>query len=278
MRLIAAIAALLLVASCVADGEGEERFPTSEDYPPGVMSRIDLPDAGGSGWRLSALTTPTRAGDWKIVVVTGTPSWSEYWAPTIAAAPADVTMIVADRPGFAKSEPRQAVTDITAQANALAAMLDGPEGQKVVLVGQSFGGPISALLAAARPDKVRALVLMSAYFGDRGATARRLYGLGGVARPLLPRDLKNAVAEVGAQPPQLAAANAALERLTIPIIVLHGDEDSFVPVDAARSLAGRLGPRAELVIVEDGDHFLNACCVKDVIAAAERGIALAEAR
>ena len=33
-------------------------------------------------------------------IVTGTPSWSEYWAPTLAGAPENWEVIVADRPGF----------------------------------------------------------------------------------------------------------------------------------------------------------------------------------
>jgi pimeloyl-ACP methyl ester carboxylesterase len=275
-RPLLAGAMILALASCTAPPDGaEKRFPTSQDYGPQIMARISLTAGGDHGWRLSALETPPRAAPWKIVVITGTPSWSEYWAPTLAQVPANRVMIVADRPGFAESEPQKAVTSIAAQAEALGAMLDGPPEQKVVLIGQSYGGPVATMLAAQRPDKVKALVLMSAFFGDRGPTVKRLAALGGAARPLLPRDMKNALAEIAAQKPQLPAVEQALAALTIPIVVLHGEKDTFVTPDAARALAARAN--AAYVALPDGDHFLNACCVAGVLAAAEQAITAAEA-
>jgi pimeloyl-ACP methyl ester carboxylesterase len=276
VRWLAALTALALIGCSASPGPDEKRFPTSQDYGPQIMARINLTAGGDSGWRLSALETPARAAAWKIVVITGTPSWSEYWAPTLAKVPANRAMIVADRPGFADSEPAAAVTDIAAQAQALSAMLDGPADQKVVLIGQSYGGPVATMLAAQRPDKVKALVLMSAFFGNRGPTVKRLAALGAATRPLLPRDMKNALAEIGAQQPRLPAVEQALASLRIPIVVLHGAKDTFVTPDAARTLAARA--KAAYVELPEGDHFLNACCVAGVLAAAEQAITAAEAR
>jgi pimeloyl-ACP methyl ester carboxylesterase len=272
------LAALFLLAGCAVNQTQDDakRFPTSKDFGPEIMARISIPGGDGTGWTLSALETPPRPAPWKIVIITGTPSWSEYWAPTLAKVAANRVMIVADRPGFAMSEPRQAITSISDQARALSALLDGPADQKVVLIGQSYGGPVATLLAAQRPDKVKALVLLSAFFGDRGPTAQRLTALGAAARPLLPRDLKNALAEVANQKPQLPAVEKALAELTIPIVVLHGGKDTFVTPAAARALAARAG--AAYVEAAEGDHFLNACCVDAVLGAAEQAIAAAEAR
>lgn len=272
----AAVLAAVL-AGCVVAGDGPERFPTSEDFPPGMMQRIDLVAGGGHDWTLSALRADKIGAGWRAVIVTGTPSWSEYWAPTLARAPDGLSMIVADRPGFAESEPQKAVTSIRAQAEALTTLIDAtPPEQRIVLIGQSYGAAVAATLAAIRPERVEAVVLMSPYLGDRGPTARRLVGLGAVAEPLLPRDLRNALAEIRAQPAQLPEARAVIEGLTIPIIVLHGENDDFVPVSAAKSLADAI--EAELVVVPAGDHFLNACCVDAVLAAAARAIEQAEAR
>jgi pimeloyl-ACP methyl ester carboxylesterase len=268
-----------LASACAGGGNGEEskRFPTSADFPQTVMTRTALVAGGGHGWRLSALYTPNRSSaPWKVVVVTGTPSWPEYWAPTLAKIGPEREMIVADRPGFALSEPKEAVTSIKSQAEALSAMLEGPEGQKVILIGQSYGGPVAATLAAMRPDKVKGLVLMSAFFGERGPTARRLDGLGSMIRPALPRDLKNSLSEIANQKPQLPAAIAALEGLNIPIVVLHGDKDTFLAPGSEQRLAA-INPRTELMVVAGGDHFLNACCVDQVVAAAESVIAKAQA-
>ncbi|MGH6952493.1 MAG: alpha/beta fold hydrolase, partial [Vitreimonas sp.] len=183
------------------------------------MERVAFTAGVPEAWRISALRTPERPeASWKVVVITGTPSWSEYWAPTIAAMPASREMIVADRPGFRSSEPQQAVRDLAKQAEALAPMLEARPGQRVLLVGQSFGAPVATLMAQRYPERVHAVLLMSAYFGDRGPTARRMLGAGRLFHGVLPRDLRNSVSEMTAQGEQLPAVWQALHGLEQPVV------------------------------------------------------------
>src|SRR6202012_718533 len=101
-----------------------EHAPTSADYPDTVVRRTSFAAGGGLGWRISALETPRdRLAPWKIVVVTGAPSWAEYWAETLAELPQDREMIVVDRPGYGASEPVEPVRDIRVQAQALSPLL-----------------------------------------------------------------------------------------------------------------------------------------------------------
>lgn len=279
MRGLLGLAAALLLSACAigTTEDDNDRFPTSSAYPPGTMERIEFTAGVPEHWSISALQTPTRPdATWKIVIITGTPSWSEYWAPTIADLPANREMIVADRPGFRTSEPDGAVRDISKQADALAPMLEARPGQRVLLVGQSFGAPVATLMAERYPDRVQALVLVSAFFGDRGPTARRMIGVGGVVRPLLPRDLRNSISEISAQPEQLPAVWTALRGLQQPIVFLHGDNDTFVPLEADQRIAAEYGHT--LITVPGGDHFLNACCVPALLEAMEQAIAEAEGR
>ena len=279
--LAVALIALPLLTGCIMPPKPKSdvnHFPTPRDFPASVMTRITFAAGGATPWKISAIVTPRgKPAPWKVVVVTGTPSWADFWAPTLARIGQDREMVVADRPGFARSEPVAAVTDIARQADALAPLLDGPPDQKVIVIGQSYGGPIATMLAARRPDKVKALVLMSAFFGERGPAIRRLDALGSLVRPALPRDMQNALAEITHQKKQLPAVRAALASLTVPVIVLHGDKDDFIVPAAARRLAAAAGPRAQYMVAAGGDHFLNACCVGDVLAAVERGIAAADA-
>ncbi|HYD72728.1 MAG TPA: alpha/beta fold hydrolase, partial [Candidatus Binatia bacterium] len=265
----------MLALSACAIGTTEDnndRFPTSSAYPPGTMERIAFTAPVPEAWRISALATPSRAdATWKVVIITGTPSWSEYWAPTIAALPANREMVVADRPGFRSSEPEGAVRDLGKQADALAAMLEARPGERVLLVGQSFGAPVATLMAQRYPERVHALVLVSPYFGDRGPTARRMIGAGRLVHGVLPRDMRNSISEVVAQTDQLPGVWTALRGLAQPIVFIHGDDDTFVPLDASQRISSEYGHT--LVTVPGGDHFLNACCVPALLEAFEQAIA-----
>jgi pimeloyl-ACP methyl ester carboxylesterase len=269
VRLLLATQGLVLALCLTACASSSDNaFPTSQSYPPGTMKRISLRAAVPEGWVLSALTTNHPAAPWKLVIITGTPSWSEYWAPTVAAAPDGLEIIVADRPGFSGSGPETAVTDIATQARALSILLEPTNpNQKVILAGQSYGGPISALMAANNPDKVSGLILLSAFFGERGPTIHALSFGGTLGRGFLDRELRNGLAEISHQRTQLPSIYSALDSLKLPIVVLHGQRDSFVPIAAAQRLATRVN--TQLITVPKGDHFLNACCVADILGAVE---------
>jgi pimeloyl-ACP methyl ester carboxylesterase len=269
-RLVRVFALLLglAVSACVSRDEAK-RFPTSKDFPATVMRQTTLAAAGSPAWRLGVLETPNVMAPWRLVIITGTPSWSEYWAPTLAAAPSDLQIVVADRPGFARSEPDNAAGSIAAQAEALSALLVPPPEnprQRVILLGQSYGGPIAAQIAATHPDRVEGLILLSAFFGTEGSTARRLMALSTPIAWALPRDLKNARAKVRGQGPQLAPIETELKALAMPVIVLHGGKDTFVPPSAAEALAKAI--KARFILAPAGDHFMNACCVADILSAA----------
>jgi pimeloyl-ACP methyl ester carboxylesterase len=249
-----------------------EHRPTSADYPDTVVKRISFTAGGGLGWRISAITTPrARPAPWKFVVITGAPSWAEYWAPVLAALPQDREMVVVDRPGFAGSEPEHCVPDIRLQARALLPLLDGPRDQKMILIGQSYGGAIATLMADAQSNRIAGLVLLSSYLGEPGPTARRLLHMGARLGGVIPRDLQNAVKEIIGQPAQLDDVRAALRRLPIPVRLVHGDADDFAPIETARALAaGRALHRpVRFEAIAGGDHFLNDGPVEPLLACIE---------
>lgn len=245
--------------SCAATGR-TEHVPTSEDYPDHVVRRISFEAGGGHGWKISALTTPRdKPAPWKIVVITGSPSWAEYWAPVMAALPQDKEMLVVDRPGFAGSEPFDCVPDIALQAQALAPALKAAPGQKVLLIGQSYGGAVASLMAKAQPRQVHGLVLLSAFLGAPGPTAKFLLEHGAKVLGLLPRDLKHATIECTGQAGQLHLLHEALPTLRVPIHVVHGDADDFAPIDIAERLARETRARRPIRFqsVPGANHFMN---------------------
>jgi pimeloyl-ACP methyl ester carboxylesterase len=261
-----------------AYGRTEHR-PTSADYPDTIVRRTSFIAGGELGWRISVLTTPReRPAPWKIVVVTGAPSWAEYWAPALAALPQNREMVVVDRPGFAASEPFDCVPDIESQAKALAPVLDAAPGQRILLVGQSYGAAIATLMATAQPRRVAALVLLSSYLGEPGPTARWLVKTGSRFLNLLPRDLRNAVMEVSNQAGQLAVIADSLPRLRAPVHVIHGELDDFAPLEVAERLAREARTRRPVRFerVSGANHFFNDGPVATLLGCLETCIAAAE--
>ncbi|MBV8594307.1 MAG: alpha/beta hydrolase [Caulobacteraceae bacterium] len=242
-----------------ASGRTEHR-PVSADYPDTVVRRTHFTAGGGFPWRISALETPRATpAPWKIVVITGAPSWAEYWAPVMAALPQDREMIVVDRPGFAASEPAGCVPDIRQQARALAPLLKRAFGQRILLVGQSYGASIATLMAEAHPWRVDQLALVSSYLAEPGPTARWLLALGSRFQGVIPRDLRHAVMEVTGHGAHIGAVREALRRVRAPVHMLHGDADDFAPIEAARRLALETRSRSPIRFesVAGANHFLT---------------------
>lgn len=243
--------------ACAVSGR-REHVPTSAEYPDTVIKRISFEAGGGLGWRLSALATPrAEPAPWKIVVVTGAPSWAEYWAPVMAALPENREMVVVDRPGFANSEPLHCVPKIETQAKALLPLLEPQPGQRILLVGQSYGAAIATLMAARRPDHTQGLVLVSGFFGKPGPTARFLIDLGQRVSGLIPRDLRHAALEASGQSRQLNPVFRLLNSFPFLITIIHGDKDDFAPIEVARAIADTTLAPARFLEIRGGNHFLN---------------------
>ena len=84
------------------------------------------------------------------------------------------------------------------------------------------------------------------------------------------------ITEVTAQTEQLPAVWAAFRDLRQPVVFVHGDDDTFVPLEADQRIAAEYGHT--LVTVPGGDHFLNACCASALLGAFEQAISEAEGR
>jgi pimeloyl-ACP methyl ester carboxylesterase len=256
-----------LLSACVGTvmSDGDRRFPLPEDYPPGMMAwRTDTQ----SGLRVLEKIRP--GASLRVIVVTGTPSWPEYWAPVLAALPDSIDIVVPTRPGFGqdRTAPRSVQTDLDAQAAALAPFLDVPDGQRVIILGQSYGTGVAILLADLHADRVAGLMITSPFWDRLGPSARTLLALSWPFRPILPGDFKAAIREVGARPGQTDRMAELLDGLDMPVSLITGGKDTLVAADTGARMLARIAPGVDMIHIDlpEGDHFLNACCVADLVA------------
>jgi pimeloyl-ACP methyl ester carboxylesterase len=119
-------------------------------------------ELGRGGIRLSYLRGGTT-GD-PVLVLHGLAGSAEELAPTAAALVARHRVTVLDQRGHGHSTRRPADLSRRAYADDVIALIDEP----VTLIGQSMGAHTALLVAAARPDLVRGLVMLEGGVG--GAT------------------------------------------------------------------------------------------------------------
>lgn len=152
------------------------------------------------------------------------------------------------------------------RADALAVIDQLTEGP-LVLVGSSMGGWIALLAATARPDRIKALVLIA----PATDFTSRLLG------PGLPTQAHDALARDGRwirpsayDPDGYPITRALLEDgarwsildaeipITVPVRILQGGADPDVPWRHALELANVLkGPDVAFTLIRDGDHRLS---------------------
>lgn len=246
--------------------------------PPGPRAPESATDSMRQSMTMAA-PSPTplsflRAGDpsgARVILVHGTPGSATGWTDYLLDPPHGTELIALDRPGFGDSGPAHAVTTLAAQAAAVLALLPS-DGRPLVLLGHSLGGPIVARLAADHPDRVQAVVLLSASLDPAQEAIHPMQYVGAwpLIRSALPRTIRNANAELMALKPELEALAAVLPKITATVVIVHGTADDLVPVANVAYMQARLtGARCvRTVLLEGRNHFLpwnSADAVRDAI-------------
>ncbi len=194
-----------------------------------------------------------------------------------------------------------------AQVELTVGLMDELGISKAVLVGNSAGGTVAAETALAYPDRVRALVLVDAAIftgGGSPAWIRPLFNTPQMRRlgPLLARSIQSWGRDFGRSawhdpskiPPDYwehyerplqvehwdralwqltrssrpSAVSDRLSELTMPVLVITGDDDQIVPMEQSVRLAESL-PNAELVVIPQCGHVPQEECPDAWLAAVE---------
>ena len=190
-------------------------------------------------------------------------------------------------PGYGRSQPRN-FSSMDEYAALVAQLIEQrAPGERIHLVGVSFGSVISAKLAASRPDLLRSLTLASTSRGSAPTTGRHasmlqraqvaaergpaeLYRerreqmLDAGSADLGERVLDIATNDISVEG-YLAAADAMmatdltdeLGRLTLPTLLVRGANDRVVTAQETAAVRDALGRPVDELHIEDAGHLVN---------------------
>jgi pimeloyl-ACP methyl ester carboxylesterase len=204
-----------------------------------------------------------------IVHVHGFGISGSYLMPTARLLGSQGANVVPDLPGYGRSQRREQVLGIPALADALLGVLDGLGLERVVLVGNSMGCPISLEVAHAAPERVHRLVLVSPAGGEHNQPLARALGQLAVdAVRESPRMARVAVPDYVHFGPVNAlrlfselTRFPSLERLLhtpVPSLAVLGSRDPLMPPPHRVREVGRLAPEhVTVVLVEGAAHAVN---------------------
>ena len=156
----------------------------------------------------------------------------------------EINLIVADYRGYGRSGGKPTLTYTTRDCHPILARTHELMGEKglrrdLVIMGRSLGSMSALELASSHPDLIkgviveRVLVYSCRRLQPRAPSWREWEGLD----------------EIEEQ-----CANVA-RVITIPALVIHGEEDSLVPIKEGRRLYQTLGSEnKKLVNIEDAEH------------------------
>ncbi|MEM7515521.1 MAG: alpha/beta fold hydrolase, partial [Planctomycetota bacterium] len=248
------------------------------DFSPGVEPGAEValladPETGGEV-RMTYLDIGMRGADPPqpvLVLLHGSPGTLHDFRDVVPLLEQDYRLIVPSLPGFGGSRADQTDYSVRTHAGYVLQLLDQLEIERAHLLGFSMSGGVVLELAEREPERVESLTLLAAI----GAQEYELFGTYGLnhtahrAQYLALEGLRFLVPHFGAM--ETTALNrhyarnfldtdqrplrTAMENYDGPALVIHGDTDFLVPVEAAREHA-RLMPQAKLITWEDEGHFM----------------------
>lgn len=206
-----------------------------------------------------------------------------------AAAGAGHEVYALDLPGHGRSSGRRALvasyTPLVASLEALVARAAADSGRRPALFGHSMGGAVALAYALDDPRSISHLVLSAPYLVDANPRPKWLTALAGPVAAVAP-GLAVAKLDAGtlARDPAVGAAYVAdplvhsgpvaaatghtltamgrrllnsADRLRVPTLVVHGEEDRVASVRGSQELAARAGDTLRLVTIEGAYHEMH---------------------
>jgi pimeloyl-ACP methyl ester carboxylesterase len=241
---------------------------------PGCTLHFDIVD----------LTPPWRRSKECILFHHGLGATSGSWAAWLPALADAYRIVTFDMRGHGRSQPLDQASPPSFErlVEDLFAVADAAGGERFHLVGESIGGTIALAAAIARGSRILTLTVSNgAHVGgsirsiDDWRQIMQAGGMAGWSRHMMrlrffedaideemwrwyEREQASASPEFVLRAVELLASvdlSPGLERLRMPVLLLHGDSSPFIPVPVLADLKSRL-PDARLQVVAHARHGL----------------------
>lgn len=211
------------------------------------------------------------------------------WAPQLSALSGDARCIAPDLRGFGESDAGSGEWTMDRFADDLACVLDHLEVRRAAVCGLSLGGYVALAFWRRHSDRVRALVLADTRAGaddekgrqkrrdtiaaarDKGAHVVAVDSMSGLLGKATresagaPVSLTRSILEEARLEGVVGASEAMMNRpdstpdlagISVPTLIVVGDEDALTPVKESRILADNI-PGSRLEIIQGAGHLSN---------------------
>ena len=268
---------------------------STKAYKKHDMVERTFTDAAGPHYTWASATVNTSSKP-KLLLVHGITSSNSMWAGNIAELSKTYELIVPDLIGHGKSTKQWSGNSVDQQVAHLTLILDslGVKGP-IDVVGNSYGGAISANFAEQHPERIRTLVIYDAPASDftkaMGDSIARSVGaadLMGLFTPQTPDEQYRLIAIAFYDPPKVPGFarkqlfdhfsemrpgySALLQDLLdrekdyatkqytwpMPVYVLWGEGDRLIPPSVGRGIAARNHlPADHVIMIPKAGHIAN---------------------
>ena len=222
----------------------------------------------------------TRGGA-PLVLLHGFPLDHHLWDEVVPLLEDTFDVILPDLRGFGDSTTVDSFYSMDDYASDIASLLDQLGIQKAAIVGHSMGGYVALAFARLYPARVSGLGLVSSQvLADaperkegryKSATDVSENGISSVVEAMTPKftaderlqvyarasmERQPAAAYIGALKAMAERADSTplLSSFQFPVVVIHGDSDSLIPIDRAREVKAAL-PQTHLVEIRGTGHM-----------------------